>query len=123
MTRIFALAACLIAVMPGLARAGDAGAGPVGSGSSGVGSVITPGSNAIQGTVFTDMNGFFVPPGDGGSVQLGTEQIAGTAAALRSFPGATEEGTRIRAPAALQDGTQGFVMLDTATGALMIVRR
>ena len=87
------------------------------------GAIVMPGSHSVLGTPAKDDYADRILPGNGGAVTLAGEQLQKTAAALRGFNGATEEGTVIRAPTVLSDGTAAVIALDSRTGRLIIVRQ
>ena len=105
------------------AHAGSTGAGPAASGSPAVGAVVTPGSAAMLGTPAKDDYSDRILPGNGGVVTLDPAQVAAIATALRGFTGAMAEGSIIRAPTLLADGTPAVIALDTRSGRLMVTRQ
>lgn len=116
------LSAILMCCAAGAANAGNAGAGPAGSSGPGIGSIVTPGSNALLGTAIKDENGDRVAPGNGAALVLQGDQLARTAEALRALAGATVVGDVIAAPTVLADGTPASIALNMRNGRLTVTR-
>jgi hypothetical protein len=117
----------ILAALPLLAaaaaHAGSSGAGPAASAGPGIGAIVMPGSHAVLGTPAKDDYTDRIVPGNGAMVKLAGEQLQRAATALRGFNGAMEEGSIIRAPTVLSDGTAAVIALDTRTGRLSITRQ
>lgn len=113
------LVAVLVAA-PGLALAGKTGAGPVGVGSSAGGAVALsgPAANAVFDTP-SEEGQFDFDPSTAGAVTLLGSQVQSVAAILLGS-GGTQNGTVIKASTTLAGDAPGTIILDTATGQLIV---
>lgn len=122
-TDLIYFSAVVLLLAAGAAQAGKTGAGPAASAGPGVGSVVTPGSHELLNTRARDERGRRVLPGNSGSVVLSGDQLVQAIDRLRAFDGAKVNGSQIRAPSVMADGTPASISLDTQTGVLTVTRQ